>query len=58
MTKKYQAKIIIATGQFMNISIDMEIDVEKMEEAKATITAFHRHFYGLLDESEKKDGRY
>ena len=52
---KYPAKIIIATGTFMNITVELEIDTENIEESKAVIQALHKHFYGLLDENTKKD---
>lgn len=51
---KYPAKIIIATGTFMNVTIDLIIDTEDMKASKDIIKAFHRHFHGLLDGSTDK----
>ena len=46
---KLPAKIIIATGQFMNVTVEIEIDTENVEVAKQTVRELHKHFFGLLD---------
>ena len=49
---KIKAIVTINMGLYMDIRPEIEIDTEKVEEAKKLIISLHKHFYKLLETSK------